>query len=200
MFKISLEPSKTFFIDELPLRGSMKGAPGEITLLIGDNGIGKSSFFQYLKLNQKSLFGNKRCNFLNQLRMTPVNDVSFNNILQNLKSYQVEKISFFDKNIKLLDEFSTKPLNELSGGQNQLIKIFISAYLGGDIFLFDEPLQFLDEFNREIFIKYLKELKTMNKTVFIIEHHYNLLENLVDNKYELTKGEQGIILGGPIGN
>jgi ABC-type Mn2+/Zn2+ transport system ATPase subunit len=186
MHKVSLKEDNSFLINQVPVAGDIYMAPGKISIILGENGVGKSSFFQYLKLNQKEIFLKEKCNFSDQMRINPVNEINFDNILTNLKNYKHDSIAFFEEHVSVLNEFRARPLKNLSGGQNQIVKIFLSAYLGGDLFFFDEPLQYLDEKNRDLFKVYLRSLKQAGKAICLIEHHSNLLEELIDHKFKLV--------------
>ena len=187
MHHVYLKEENSFFINNTIVLGELFMAPGKVSIIQGENGVGKSSIFQYLKLNQKSIFPEIKCNFTDQMRINPVNEVHFENIIQNLVNYKHESISFFNEHLGELKEFKERTLKKLSGGQNQIVKIFLSAYLGGDFFFFDEPLQYLDEKNRVLFKKYLKILKEEGKSICLVEHHSNLLEEYIDYRFVLTK-------------
>ncbi|MFT6633308.1 MAG: ABC-type Mn2+/Zn2+ transport system ATPase subunit [Bacteriovoracaceae bacterium] len=187
MHHVYLKKEDSFFINNTPVLGELFMVPGKVSIILGENGVGKSSFFQYLKLNQKDIFPKIKCNFTDQMRINPVNEVHFENILENLVDYKHESISFFDEYLSELKEFKERSLKNLSGGQNQIVKIFLSAYLGGDFFFFDEPLQYLDQKNRTLFKHYLKILKEKGKSICLVEHHFNLLEEYIDYRFVLTK-------------
>ena len=70
------------------------------------------------------------------------------------------------------------------------MKILIGLYLGGDIFIFDEPLQYLDQKNMSQIVLLLKRLKQQNKTLLIVEHQSNSLEELIDHKIVVSRDDK----------
>lgn len=149
---------------------------GKITQLVGPNGIGKSTIIQYLKSHQSLFLANEHCYFLDQGRLSPLNQVCFKDLKKILLHMRFEELSLFLKFEKLLENYSHIPLNDLSGGQNQMVKIALSLYLSGTIFIYDEPFQFLDKENHLQFLNVLNELKRLQKGVLIIEHQVNLTD------------------------
>jgi energy-coupling factor transporter ATP-binding protein EcfA2 len=154
-------------------------------LISGHNGIGKSSFLQYLKLHQNNYLNGKRVCFVDQFPLRPINGISFKNMLVILKNERFEKLDVFDALKEEIASFSTMPVNQLSGGQNQMVKIMISLYLSGDIFVYDEPLQYLDSKNVEIFIEVIKVLTLLGKTILIVEHRSDLLKDVVNKRLHM---------------
>jgi energy-coupling factor transporter ATP-binding protein EcfA2 len=162
-------------------------------LISGGNGIGKSSFLQYLKLHKNEYFNCKRTCFVDQFPLRPINDVSLESILRILNDERYENLGLFEDYKGRVSLFSKIPINHLSGGQNQMVKIMISLYLSGDIFVFDEPLQYLDDQNVEGFIETIKALKKMNKTILIVEHRSDLLTDVIDKRLTMKQSGSGVI-------
>ena len=67
------------------------------------------------------------------------------------------------------------PINELSGGQNQMLKILFSAYKGGDLFIFDEPFQYLDQNFQKLLRNYLESLIKDKKYILLVEHQKTMV-------------------------
>ena len=73
-----------------------------------------------------------------------------------------------------LDNFNNKKIYTLSGGEQQRIALARTILKKGDIILADEPTGNLDEGNKEIVLKILKELKSLGKTIIIVTHDLNI--------------------------
>ena len=63
--------------------------------------------------------------------------------------------------------------NKLSGGERQRLNIIRTLLKPADIYIFDEPTNFLDAINEQLFFRKLEELQNQNKTIIIISHHLN---------------------------
>ena len=93
-----------------------------------------------------------------------------------------EKISKTEKTTKInevltkvdLTDFNNKKIYTLSGGEQQRIALARTILKKGDIILADEPTGNLDEGNKEIVLKILKELKSLGKTIIIVTHDLNI--------------------------
>ena len=59
MTLINIKEKDNFCVDNKRVQIKFNLIPGKLIRLIGANGVGKSSFIQYLKLNQDSFFINK---------------------------------------------------------------------------------------------------------------------------------------------
>lgn len=184
MTLINIKEKDNFCVDNKRVQIKFNLIPGKLIRLIGANGVGKSSFIQYLKLNQDSFFINKKVSYLDQQRLLPLNDVSLNDLKELLLKKRYEILKCIDVIEEETSFFSSKPIKELSGGQNQLVKIYLSLFLSGDVFILDEPFQFLDEKNQQKMLKIIGQLKSLNKEILIVEHHFDL-KDIVDEKVEL---------------
>ncbi len=192
---IEILEKQKFLVNSKPIIGSFSLELGEICLLIGENGVGKTTFFEYLKLNSQELFVEEKANFLSQEKLNPLNKVSARQCLNELTAFRYEKTKLFDEWSSNVSDYLDKPIVNLSGGQNQMIKILISLYLGGDFFFFDEPLHFLDKKNKALFLALLKSLKALGKGIVIIEHQSEELKKLVDKEYSLESEADYIKIG-----
>lgn len=182
---MQIEFNGRYRIRELPVNCDITLCVGGVNLLTGPNGAGKSSFIQFLKLNKKEFFNDLKVSFVDQMPLKPLNKISYNEIETSLMAERFEAMPVYREIRSLIKNYDSMPINDLSGGQNQMSKIMLSALLGGDIFIFDEPLQYLDKTNSNAFISYLGKLKSLGKTVLIIEHQFELLETLVEKRVQI---------------
>ncbi|MEE2671421.1 MAG: ABC transporter ATP-binding protein [Bdellovibrionota bacterium] len=180
------------FIQNASLEIDIKLDTGMSVLLFGENGVGKSSLLQLLKLKQKDIFPNKVCRFIDQPKLMPLNEINFVQMREQLKSYRSEESPLFDEFYPYVEGYDLTPLKKLSGGQNQMVKILFSLYLGGDIFFFDEPVQNLDDQNTKNFACVLEGLKLKGKSCLVIEHQSEIVRKLCQKTYQLVNEDHTI--------
>jgi len=153
---------------------------GKTFLMSGENGVGKTTLITFLKVHQAEFFPKKDVVFVDQFPLLPLNSISFQDLKKNLDKLRFEKLDLFHQLEELANMFSRLSIKELSGGQNQVIKILIALYLSGDVFIFDEPLQYLDEKMRKEIKNVLHELKKLGKTLIIVEHMQDFEAEFID--------------------
>ncbi len=173
-------------------KGKIEFNEGVIVHLVGENGIGKSSLLHTFKLNQDNLFSQFKCQFINQKRIESVNNISVKDFFYQMNCFQTKELPFFQNHHNEIVNLNDIPLNSLSGGQNQFVKILLSAYLGGDIFFFDEPLLSLDHRHKNLYFEFLEELVILNKRVFIIEHANFDFKTLPVKQYSMKREQDAL--------
>lgn len=77
---------------------------------------------------------------------------------------------------------------ELSGGQAKRVLVAKALISDPSLFLFDEPLMWLDDLGVRDFIDLLNMLKVLEKSVIIFEHRFIPLLKHVDEVYVLKNG------------
>jgi energy-coupling factor transporter ATP-binding protein EcfA2 len=151
--------------------------------------VGKSSFIQFLKIHQGEFLSEFAPNFVDQFPLEPLNQISFNNLKLQLKDFRIFEEPLFKDFELVCADYIDKPIRDLSGGQKQIIKLLTSLYLGGDIYILDEPLQYLDKSNLKKVTQLLAKLKESGKTLLIVEHQANALKELIDHHIVVEKEE-----------
>ena len=58
----------------------------------------------------------------------------------------------------------------LSGGESQFLKLLIHASAEGEIYLFDEPGQYLDREKKQLASDLMKTILAKGKKVIVVEH------------------------------
>lgn len=177
---------------ELPhgiLRGSLVLEKGKSYGLTGPNGIGKSSLFRLVKQS-----GNRSIAYLDQGRFAPLVNFFVEDIFRLINlEFKDDLLSPLDGNHELVKELCVdrilkNKIHQLSGGENQLIKLLLTLSLNKDWYFLDEPFLNLSETNRAKVKSIIKRLQSEGKSFFIIEHHLKDLDILVDHCFEI-KGE-----------
>lgn len=178
----------------ITLQGDLKFDQG-ITLILGENGVGKTLLFYKLSLlerhvkdyyyNNKPMKKNKRAYVL----QTPYLDVDLTmkqyiDLYCRLNSIKAEVVYSYMKLLNL-EYWSKHLLNKLSGGQKMRLSLALSLSLNRDILILDEPSAPLDDYNTDCLKEILKKQK--NKVIIIITHDPRLFD-LANKKYEVKDG------------
>lgn len=172
---------------------------GNIYLIKGDSGKGKSTFLNLLmgliKFNRGNIYYNNK-KFDNFNNYSWFNIISFvpqkmtllnNNLKDNITfsfndNYDKKKYLEVLKNLNIYDEFFDRKneiINEytsnLSGGQAQRIGLARALYRNSQVIFLDEPTSNLDEMNEIKFLNLVAGLKK-DKIIIIISHkkHENI--------------------------
>ncbi|MDR1605750.1 MAG: ATP-binding cassette domain-containing protein [Streptococcaceae bacterium] len=153
----------------------------EITAITGPNGVGKSQLLQQLIASAE-----KR-----QLRISCVRQLYGDN-QGSLKSF-ADKHGLdypdFLNNLRKLGmprEAFSKKIEQLSMGQQKKVELAKSLATPAELFIWDEPLNYLDVFNQEQ-IEVL--LQTVKPAMLIVEHDAQFIENVADQVIELKTSE-----------
>ncbi|MDR2976544.1 MAG: ATP-binding cassette domain-containing protein [Streptococcaceae bacterium] len=160
---------------------------GEIMALIGANGTGKTSLAQALEDKfTGQIFGE-----LSISRGITISRVR--QIFQNrgtLKEFaQREKLDYelFLSNLRKLGmerEVFQQPIERMSQGQQKKVELAKSLSQEAQLYIWDEPLNYLDVFNQEQIVKLLKSVKP---TMILIEHDQSFIREVADKIVELHK-------------
>lgn len=176
----------------------------QVTAIVGQNGTGKSTFLKCLcgiykaKKDKILLSGrvwdrklrNKACYLVfqdvnHQLFTESVLDELIigmsKDLSENEKRTEASKIL---ERFGLLDVADNHPM-ALSGGQKQRVAIASSIASGRDILLMDEPTSGMDELNMMRLSKELGRLKEMGKTVYVVTHDYEFINECCDSVIRL---------------
>lgn len=167
---------------------------GEMVAIIGASGSGKSTLLNIIGLIDKPdsgevlICGNKNPYDKEKIKLNLFrNNIGY--LFQNyalVDNYTVSKnldialeyVKGKDKKklkeealnkVGLLDKLNNK-IFELSGGEQQRVALARLMLKENDIILADEPTGSLDEDNKAIILKLLKELNNEGKTIVIVTH------------------------------
>ena len=186
----------------------------KITAIIGKNASGKTSLIKCINgiykyngdilLNSKNIKDidikdlSKQLSILPQLLKYPhilVKDI----IAMGRNPYLSLKAKLTDNDLCIIDQvisklnivnLKEKYLDELSGGQRQLVYLALQLTQDAPLMIFDEPSSFMDVNYEHFFLDILKEQKeNNNKTIVLVMHNINQAIRYSDNIVVVDKGK-----------
>lgn len=168
----------------------------EITLLIGENGTGKSSMIKILAgVIKVEGFDRPELNVSIKEQEVYVDDRN------NVRDHIYKKIgnTLYDHDFKNsvlgplgVDQLFDLTVKDLSGGQMQRVAITICLGKTADIYLLDEPSAFIDVEDRMVISKLLRNFAaSTKKSIFLVEHDMIMATSTCDKVIVFT-GEPGI--------
>ena len=190
---------------------SLRAAIGEITCLMGSNGVGKTSLLKVLSGNHPSSSGDYFLNNKNvtnfrahQLASLGVGYVPQGRFIFPLLTVEENLMSGFSV-LKKEDQFIPKPIYELfpilkkmlsrkggdlSGGQQQQLAIARALITKPKLLLMDEPTEGIQPNIITLIgevIDYLKSQKNM--AIVLVEQYFDFAFKRADHIFAITRGE-----------
>jgi|GEM_PF-3250453 ABC-type Mn2+/Zn2+ transport system ATPase subunit len=168
--------SDSILHDRLRWQVDAKLALGVCHHVMGPNGAGKTTFLEELKLHWKTLFPTALLGFCDQAPLAPFQDLSVEAVMNLV--WDITNGRHETKNWRELkcwqDEVALKLLprlvSQLSGGENQWVKILMMRSLKCDVWMMDEPFQSLDQTRQESLWMLLQEWIASGKTLVLVHH------------------------------
>jgi ATP-binding cassette subfamily E protein 1 len=189
--------------------------PNMITGILGQNGVGKTTIvnilsniikpnFEQLEIEKQNneiiakFRGTSLQNYFNKLYnnelVISVKPQKIKNLIKNNQTHLVSEFiasngcniianEWFDK--LEINSIIDKQISFLSGGELQRLLCWMTAMKEADVYIFDEPTNFLDIKQRLEISKMIYSLKQTNKYVFVIEHDLSILDYIADEIYIL---------------
>lgn len=190
---------------------------GDLVGLMGDNGIGKSTFLKTLTGNLSPLSGEITLN------NKSITSYSAQQLAQQLSVVVTEKIGGFNLSvwdvvatgrtpyinifgklseddeaivIKALKQLNLLPLkdkliDELSDGQRQKVMIAKSLAQKTPVIVLDEPTAFLDHSSRHHLFSVLKQLCTeQGKLIIVSSHDLELMKTYINRSVTMEEGNR----------
>jgi ATP-binding cassette, sub-family E, member 1 len=169
---------------------------GEVVGVLGENGIGKTTFVKMLagKLEKDGGTLNQKVKVSYKPQYLEANGELVMNILKEAISKHTNQI-ISPLNIKPL---FLKKMDELSGGELQKVSIALCLSREADLYLLDEPSAYLDVEQRLIISKVIRDFMELNsKSALVVDHDLLFLDYLSDKLmvFEGIPAEKGIVKG-----
>ncbi len=181
---MKIKITKKDFLPHIACDVELDIGAGRILLIKGENGTGKST----LASEVFDLYQDK-VSLVRQSALDLFYDRSVGKIkkifLDATKDQLDEKL--FEKYWCLfhLDQKSDRLQSALSGGEEQMLKICMGAFIKKDVLIFDEPSQNLDSTMRVVLNDLIHELQSLHKAIVIIEHDSSWI-SIVDSTLKLS--------------
>lgn len=158
-----------------------------VIALEGKNGTGKTTLLKYILGKKDNLKKSGECTLTNGLKVSYLPQ-DFTKYTGRLKEFaEKQKISYEDllNNLKKMgfprSSFST-PIEEMSMGQEKRVTLAKSLVEPANLYLWDEPANYLDVFNQDQLINLLKKNKP---AMLLIEHDQYFVNQVAGQKIAL---------------
>ncbi len=165
--------------------------PGELVLIVGATGSGKSSLLHAIRGDMHHVQGDRHgTGTLGTIAYAPqrawlINASIRNNIIL-FEPFDQEKYDAILEDVDLAEDIATFPYGDLtevgmkgltlSGGQKQRIELARALYHGGDTYMFDDPLSALDaHVGGKVFTKAIQG-RLKGKTRILVTHNMSLVD------------------------
>ena len=174
---------------------------GEITALLGLNGVGKSTLLKIIMGLVKQdegevLFNGEKLNYKTYENIAFVPDVlntygdmkikdAFEYMSMMYEKWDMDKAYEMLKDFKLTDDLK---INKLSKGNIARVKLILGFARHPEYLLLDEPFSGIDIFTREKFIESLISYMDNNIGILLTTHELKEVENIVDKVVFLSDG------------
>ena len=174
---------------------------GKIYGIVGENGIGKSTFLRKLSGLEKekgshfSLYGKelpkKQRLALSAMVMQDVNQQLFGDSVEEEmelgKTGQKRSVTIEELLSALgLSAIKDRHPMSLSGGQKQRLALAATLYQEAKLFFFDEPTSGMDQKNMLRIADLLKSAIREDRIFFIVSHDYAFLQEVADEVVEIS--------------
>lgn len=172
-------------------------ASPEILVLLGENGMGKTTFIKMLSGEIKSDNGKeppKLTISVKPQKLSPKYEDTVRNLFLMKAKHALVDALFTVEVMNPLDIRSLfeKKVKELSGGELQRVAIALCLSKPADLYLIDEPSAYLDSDQRIIISKVLKRFITSQKrSAFIVEHDM-IMATYVADRMMVFEGTPGV--------
>ena len=165
---------------------------GQIYVLWGQNGFGKSTFFRILAGIMTPDEGVvEDCLSISYQPQNPYifNYNCYKSVMLGSKNKDTAKALEILEYLGLSDRLDVKALS-LSGGQRQCMYLARSLLTDGELLLLDEPFSAIDAIRSDDIARYtLEYCKSQGRTLMVVVHKYELLE--IFGKNRLVFSETG---------
>lgn len=172
---------------------------GTFNLLVGNNGSGKTTLLKIISglikpSNGKIIYDdNLKISYQPENLYSKV-EVKVYNLLKYLNGFELNPRTDKGHLDRLLLEFGLNKYNqykvsELSHGYLKRLLILQALMINANLYLFDEPLDGLDEEFKSIFLNIIVSLKKEGKTIILVTHDPKIFKDITDHLIYLSCGK-----------
>jgi len=175
----------------------LKAETGKVTGLLGQNGSGKSSLLHIIfgSLNPKyKLIRIDKQPILKKLYSTGnvyicTQKQTIPNFIKLDKAFSLQKVSWIDfiQQFPQFEKYRKSRPSGLSGGELQVIEIYIALLSNKPIVLLDEPFMHI----APLYVEQMKNIirkQKKNKAIILTDHQYESVIDVTDDLYLLKNG------------
>lgn len=152
--------------------------PHDKVALVGKNGCGKSSILKLILGMNIPYTGELYVNKKIKISYVSQANEDFSGTLEQYIEYKKLDKTIFLTVLRKLDferEMFTKSMSELSAGQLKKVRIASSLCTSADLYIWDEPLNYIDVFSR---IQLEDLIKSTDLTIIFVEHDSAFIHNV----------------------
>ncbi len=194
--------------------------PGEVILVTGNSGSGKSTFLKCLngliprvvegKLQGEILLNHQNTKDMSMAEISRHISSVFQNprsqffttnttseLVFSMENYGLDKAVMEERIQKVcallqIQYLLNRDIFQLSGGERQMVAIASAMMMGQQIILLDEPSANLDYHNTYVFRGLVEKLKQEGYTVLIADHRFYYLSGLINRVFLFDNGKMQI--------
>jgi len=216
MFKLSINNVSFKYVKDCVIKDvSLEFKSNDINVIIGLNGSGKTTLIKLMAgiikpnmgkvtINDENLFDysyHERSKMIAYVTQGIgvgedylVEDFLSFGLMNTLKFFESPSIEskkrIYDAAKKFkIDNFLTRKMNELSGGERQIVSICRAYIQDTKILILDEPTSALDFKNQHLILNILKEVASVGKTIIMSSHNPNHALYLDGNAILIDNGK-----------
>lgn len=159
-----------------------------VVSLEGKNGAGKSTLLKLLLGKERETKYQGKYSLASGLTISYLPQ-NFTIYRENLRKFAQEQGILYEDLLNMLKKmgfprssFET-PIEEMSMGQRKRVAVAKSLVEKADLYLWDEPANYLDVFNQDQLIKLLREVKP---AMLLIEHDKYFIEQVADQRIVIS--------------
>ena len=169
---------------------SLELKKGEVSVLVGNNGVGKTTLAKLLCKTIKPDNGEVQVNGLPFYIMQDPDFQLFGTSVYNELAIVNENEEAIAETLKYLGLYDYKDKHpfDLSGGQKQRLQIGMAMLCDKPLIIFDEPTSGLDIVSMKKVAKEIVRLKE-NAAVLVISHDYEFIRNVANRIIYLKNGK-----------
>ena len=171
---------------------------GEIIVLLGRNGVGKTTFIRLIARQQEPTeieFSVPEFSLsYKPQKIQPRFEGTVKQLLESKISGALGQNMFKEMVVAPLnlDYLYDRKVKTLSGGELQRVAIVLALGKNADLYLIDEPSAFLDAEQRVVIAKVIKRyIMNTGKTAFVVEHDF-MMATYLANRVLIFDGQPGV--------